>query len=726
MIFRRAFSLGLAVLVLGSLVPGGVLSQSDDVAEPTADFMITQGSSGGNKPFEAFDAVTLAAFDLDGDGVKEIIAHNDNNNLYVFDGETGGLIAELVTDHPKDWGARELAGPAVGDVNGNGVMDIVVTNSAGWLTAFETQVPKDPEGDLGFEKLWEIRMDPRDQDPDYLKNHPWAEFNGHPGLDGSPYLADVTGSGGDEIFLQLDDMPGLYALNGDGEVTWWTNWTEGNSNPVATDITGEGDIQVMYPSDGGQILVFDAQYNYNMCKFNARDYGADPGSISVAPTVVDLTGDGAKEIVFGVRHAIEDEDDPEWYLNQSAHYFALTSDCELLWHQSWEWSNPHVHMHPVPVDVTGNGQLDVIFQDWNTVGHKPGDWQETGDSNLFAVEGRTGNVLWQRETDSYWSNKNLAVADVTGDGEEEILVVEPRGGQGGVMLYDLHGSRKGFIQAPSGWSVTRGAAVSDLDGDGNLDVIVPVHRAANGCTRDLDVGCREGALQVYKTSGSGEPTWSGVKAYNHRFDDERKSMVPPSPDVEVSQVEAEPGHLALDVSAEASVEGVHVRVPGTQSWQPIEHDGGDRFESSVAFGPAPGDEVLARVYLSDGRLAFTEFVADGDPVMLEVAVVGPDSEGVGGAQVIVENETETVWKGTATADGLVRIGVPPDNYSVKAAQSGYRDASEHVVVGPEGVTEVTLEMSRSFGVWMGVGAFALALAGAVVAGVVFKRRRAIQ
>lgn len=461
--------------------------------------------------------MTIAVFDLDGDGTKEIIAHNDNNNAYVFSA-SGKLIAELETPHSDSWAARELAGISVGDVSGNGVKDLVITNSAGYLTAFEAR-PTGGDPKIEFHQLWQRFMDPHKEDPDYQENHPWVNWNGQPGLDGSAYLADVTGDGRDEIFLQLDDMPSLYALNGNGEVTWWNSWSDGNANPIATDFTGNGRIEVMYPSDGGRIFMFDAATNQYHCSLNVRDYGVMPASISVAPTVVDLTGDGRKESVFGARHAIEDKNNDEWYKEMNAHFFAVTADCEVLWHQSWDWGNPHSHMHPIPVDVNGDGRLDIVFQDWNTVGHKPGNWQVTGKPNLFAVDGATGELIWRVETTGYWSNDNIALADITGDGVQELLVVAEKGGTDGIMRYSLQGVEKGFTPSPSGWFINKGPSVADLNGDGKMQMIVPIAKGSDHCTRTLDVGCREGALQIYSTAGSTDPLWPNVKMYNNAYDD---------------------------------------------------------------------------------------------------------------------------------------------------------------------------------------------------------------
>lgn len=481
-------TLGLAALAVGAGALGA------EAIEP--EHRITTSAADPDERFEAFDAATIAAVDLDGDGTRELVAHNDNNRLYVFTHD-GRLAAELETPHPDGWEVRELAGPAVGDLDRDGRPDVVATNSAGWVTNFEI---RPGEGDpFGVERRWETYLDPSEG-----ADREW----GRPGLDGPAFLADGRGDGRQEVFVQLDDVPSVYQLAANGTVAEHREHSDGNAGPLVADVTDDGRLEAVFATDGGDVRVLDAATMDWRCEFSTRAHGTHPGSISVSPTLADLTGDGRLEIVFGARNVVDDRE-TGWRERSDAHLYAVDADCQLVWKRTWTWNNPHVHMQPVPVDVTGNGHLDVVFQDWNTIGHEPGNWSHTGPSNLFAIQGHSGQLLWRAELPSYWSNKNVAVGDVTGDGEPEILANGFRE-EDGVALFTLAGEPAGFLPAPDEWTVSRGPAIADLEGDGRREIVLPIHRPADGCERELDVGCREGALQVYRTAGTDPAVYPNV------------------------------------------------------------------------------------------------------------------------------------------------------------------------------------------------------------------------
>ena len=98
---------------------------------------ITNATANETTAFANFDAPASAVADFDGDGIAEIVAHNDNKRLYVLATSTPRVLAEILTPYPSGWGARPLNDPAVGDIDGDGTLESAVANSAGVVCVYE-------------------------------------------------------------------------------------------------------------------------------------------------------------------------------------------------------------------------------------------------------------------------------------------------------------------------------------------------------------------------------------------------------------------------------------------------------------------------------------------------------------------------------------------------------------------------------------------------------------
>ena len=459
---------------------------------------IDTDSARPDKPFEAFDAASLNLYDFNGDGRMEIVSFNDNNRLYVFDAGNGAILAEIEPTHPEGWAARDINPVSIGDLRGDGVPCMVVPNSASYLGAWCYDAAGSHAGRFSFTRVWEVKVDAARFHKGFLDSRPWLK-GASPGMDGNAYMADVDGDGAKEVFVETDGYPGQFAFNADGTHRWSDPRWDGNGGPRVGDLDRDGTREVVFASDAGIVSCYDAATGKLKWSFDARKHGANPGSIPVSPLLADLDGDGRLEVVFGARHAVQ-TGDPAWREKSHAKYFALRHDGSVLWKVSHDWMNPLQYNHPAPVDVDGDGRLDVVFLDWNTIGHKPGNWEPTGrPANLFALRGSDGEVLWRSGVDVWWSNKDFVVADVDGDGRQDVVVPTARDDVDGLGVHDLRtGRAKGWF--PVGAALTRGPVAGDLYGMGRLQLVVPVH--ADDPTpnyRDLDVGHRAGALRVIDT-----------------------------------------------------------------------------------------------------------------------------------------------------------------------------------------------------------------------------------
>ena len=166
-----------------------------------------------------------------------------------------------------------------------------------------------------------------------------------------------------------------------------------------------------------------------------------------SPAVADLDEDNQAEVIWG-----------------GYDVFALNgADGSVEWEGS---SGSRIWPGIAVADLTGDGSLEVI------VGRS---------SDLLTVYESDGDVLWQRYPFGSGEIRTLAVADLEGDGLVEIIVGRASGGSTKqVSVYEPDGSvRPGWPARRDGedgygWGMyNENLAVADLDGDGNLEIIAP-------------------------------------------------------------------------------------------------------------------------------------------------------------------------------------------------------------------------------------------------------------
>ncbi len=498
-IWRSVGLLALCGLLLGLTFPEGDLVKAEWNVNPqfTPGFPVHLA---GASIYES--SPTLV--DLNGDGQLDIVVGGVGQNacrgrLYAVSG-SGQVLWDIQTRAPIN------STPAVDDIDLDGVLEVVVgmgTNSSkncahGGVLAVD-----------GLSGTKEWAFDTQD----------WLNHTQNGYLDpvfSSPTIADFDNDGDKEITFGSWDQC-VYLIDHNG-MPLWPDLTgiEGQrhcgghgfynedtiwSSPAVGDLNGDGVLEIIIGADistgnrngdppGGYLYVLDIEGNVLAREwFNQTIYSS--------PAVGDLDDDGVLEIVVGTGGWLEGAG---YYV--TAWNFVGCNDPRSALVEKYHWStNGRAFGSPALADLNGNGGLDVITI--ANVGDGPWTGGCDNGSQVWAWDGKTGENLFKTMAcDTFGNAFNVhaspSVADIDGDGFLEILYshaweVSILNHDGTYYTdYSSH-SVNNYACAQTtppttnltfwaNWNVFGTPAVGDLNGDGNLDVVI-----GGGKDKDNDV-----------------------------------------------------------------------------------------------------------------------------------------------------------------------------------------------------------------------------------------------
>lgn len=333
-------------------------------------------------------------------GWKSIVFGTTTGQLFVvlYDGAT----ASVAPGFPVTLPARIDGTPAVGDVTGDGIPDIVVgygsndnpVGSPGGIRAYTRA------GGL----IWGRALDGT---PRSFRNE----------VVGAPAIGDVDGDGQAEVAFGAFDAYAYVVKGSDGtnEAGWPvdvrdTIW----SSPALHDLDLDGKLEVILgvdahlegpphnTPDGGCLHVWRS----TGARYDGFPVCVDQ-TIFSAPAVGDIDGDGKPEIVFGTG---------TFYPLRQHKVYAL--ECNGTPVPGWPVSvDGEVSTAPALADLTGDGVPEVVVTDGNQA--------PSTTFHVYAFSG-AGAQLWKTVPKSFFgvtpNADNPLVADVLGNGDPEVLV----------------------------------------------------------------------------------------------------------------------------------------------------------------------------------------------------------------------------------------------------------------------------------------------------------------
>jgi subtilisin family serine protease len=447
----------------------------------------------------------LAAADVDRDGRADLLV-GYGDTVRIFNGDGAMLPGWPRTVDPGGQGDRTQRSPAVGDLTGDGVPEVIAATNGGRVFVWSSNGtpiapwPLTKSGTALDVAAADVNGDGRDE----IVVTGWSGVIDVIGVNGvslpgwprvlsgtallPPVIGDVGGDGTREILVAGNYAPSnLWLLSSTGQILpGWPRALNASappggiyySYPAMGELDDDATREIVAGSGDGRVFVFN---------HDGTDVPGWPRATVTArvnsPGVGDLDGDGRAEVVAGLDDYVENG------VRLNALY-AWRRDGTLLpgWPVRINASNSHFFgMGGVALaDVDGDGRGDVVVSN---------DGVDQLAAYTSAGVPVTGFPKAARDLGFFWSNA-AAVADFDGDGLLEVAWVDLTGT---VYLWDVPAPRSG----PRAWPMFQHDG--RLTGAGDPEM-VPPHRdvrtqpgsIVSGSFADTRVA--DDVREVFKTS----------------------------------------------------------------------------------------------------------------------------------------------------------------------------------------------------------------------------------
>jgi len=413
--------------------------------------------------------------DLDGDGLPDVLV---DSYLGTEDDSTDTIIAKRGINGTHLWEESitgddaNIEAEVVGDLDGDGLPDVLVQSSAGpYGNVTAAVIAK--RGNDGTH-LWEESL-----------SGDWVSISANvvSDLDGDG-LPDVLV----EIYVEDTDTETLIAKKGsDGTHLWEEFAPPGHFNlidaRVVGDLDGDGLSDVLVRIDTGPLdnetSTLIAKVGINGTHLWEESVTGYDASISWHEAVRDLDGDGLPDVLVSSRVGP--------YGNKTYAVIAKKmSDGTHLWEESVSGSGAYTDIEVEVVgDLDGDGLPDVLV--YSNVGS-----YESQTFTVIAKKGSNGTHLWEESVSGGDTYTNIqaegVVADFDGDGLPDVLVQSLTGsaesqtytaigkkGSDGTHLWEAESNEEILFASWEGEGDEDDELVfRDLDGDGKADALIRI------------------------------------------------------------------------------------------------------------------------------------------------------------------------------------------------------------------------------------------------------------